>query len=56
MSPKTLIWIGASVGGFIGGYVPLMFGADSLSLSSIIGSMIGGLLGIYGGYKISQII
>lgn len=53
MSTKTLIFIGMTVGSIIGGYVPVLLGADLFSFTSIIGNGIGGLLGIWVGYKIS---
>jgi hypothetical protein len=56
MSSKTLIWIGAAIGGFIGGYVPTLFGAGDISFSAIIGSMVGGLIGIWGAYKLTKIL
>ena len=56
MNTKTLIWIGAFVGGTIGGFVPMIFGADSLSFAGIIGSTVGGLVGIWAGFKLSQMI
>jgi hypothetical protein len=37
----------------IGGYVPTLFGADMLSYSSLIGSTVGAVVGIYFGYKVS---
>jgi uncharacterized membrane protein YeaQ/YmgE (transglycosylase-associated protein family) len=39
------------VGSTIGGYVPTFFGSDMFSLSSIIGSFLGGILGIWLVYK-----
>ncbi len=53
MSTKTLIWIGVFVGGTIGAYIPALWGNyDVLSLSSIFFSMIGGLAGIWLGWKL----
>lgn len=54
MDTKKLIWIGAVVGGAIGGYIPILFGADGISFSSIIGSTIGGIFGIYGTFKLTR--
>jgi uncharacterized membrane protein YeaQ/YmgE (transglycosylase-associated protein family) len=42
------------VGGTVGGYIPSLWGAGMLSMSGIIFSTIGGLIGIYLGYKISN--
>lgn len=54
MNSKSLIWIGVLVGSTLGSLVPLAWGADMLSMSSIIWSTIGGLAGIYIGFKLSQ--
>lgn len=54
MSVKTLVTLGIIVGSIVGGYVPVIFGAGLLSYSSILGSGIGSLLGIYVGYKLSN--
>ena len=57
MSAKTLIWIGILVGSTLGSLVPMLWGGDVLvSISSIVWSTIGGLLGIWGGYKLSQML
>ncbi len=54
MSRKTCIWIGLSVGSLAGGYVPLLWGSDILSVSSIVLSTIGGILGIWLGFKLGE--
>ena len=51
MSRKKFILIGAVIGSIAGGYAPLLFGADSISVL-LIGSTIGGFLGIWGAYKL----
>jgi len=51
---KLFVGLGMIVGSIAGGYIPVLFGAGFFSLSSIITSAIGGLLGIYIGYKIGQ--
>jgi hypothetical protein len=43
---------GMIIGSSVGGYVPTLLGADMFSLWSIVGSIAGGLLGIYLAYKI----
>lgn len=55
MSSKSLIWIGVFVGSTIGSYIPTLWGAGFLSFSSVILSTIGGLIGIWGGFKLSQL-
>lgn len=53
MSAKGLVMLGLFVGSTVGSYVPVLIGASLLSLASIIGSAIGGLVGIYIAYKLS---
>jgi len=52
MSRKKLVLLGMVIGSFAGGYAPVLFGSDDL-MFSILGSMAGGMLGIWLGYKIS---
>jgi hypothetical protein len=56
MSKKSLIWIGVFVGSTAGSFIPVLWGASVLGVSSILWSTIGGLAGIWGGYKLSQMI
>jgi len=51
MSRKKFIIIGMVIGSIAGGYAPLLFGADSIS-ASLIGSTIGGFIGIWGAFKL----
>jgi len=52
MSRKKSIMIGMVIGSIAGGYAPVLLGADSIFMS-LIGSTIGGLLGIWAAYKVS---
>ena len=54
MGAKGLIFWGILIGGTIGGYVPVIFGAGALSYISILGSGIGSLLGISIGSQLSE--
>lgn len=54
MNSNSLIWIGAGIGSTVGGFLPSLWGAGMLSFSSIILSTIGGLGGIWLGYKLSR--
>jgi len=56
MSSKTFIYIGMIVGSYGGSAIPLLWGAGGLSFSSIIFGTIGGILGIWGGFKLGQLI
>ena len=49
---RSAVWMGASIGGFIGGWIPTLAGADWFSLWSLLGSTAGGLLGIWAVYRI----
>ena len=52
---KKSYYIGASVGGAIGGYLPMIFDHEGgFSVWSIIGSFVGGLAGIYVLYRFSR--
>ena len=54
MESKKLIWVGMTVGLFLGGLIPMAWGAGELSFSSLIFSTVGGFAGIWAGYKLSQ--
>ncbi|MDB5189899.1 MAG: hypothetical protein JWN49_225 [Parcubacteria group bacterium] len=51
---KQIVWIGLLVGSTIGGFIPELWGAGLFSFSSIILSAIGGMAGIYLGWKIAS--
>lgn len=54
MSKKT-VYLAATIGGIIGGYLPVvLFGAGSFSIWSILGSLVGGLGGIWVAVKLSN--
>lgn len=54
MSVKTLVLIGMTVGSIVGSYIPSLLGFDIFSLVSILGSGIGGILGIFIAYKLTR--
>lgn len=51
---KSLIWIFMTIGTFAGAYAPLLWGGDSFSMSSVFFSGVGGILGIWIGYKMGR--
>lgn len=55
MPSKAFVTLLMIIGSTIGGLVPLLFGAGMLSYSSVIGSGIGGLLGIYLAFKLAKL-
>ena len=44
--------MGAFIGGTIGSFVPSLWGAGQLSMSSLLFFMIGGFLGIWIAYRL----
>jgi hypothetical protein len=53
---RSLTWIGLFIGSTIGSLLPELWGAGMFSLSAIVLSFLGGLAGIWLGYKIGQSI
>jgi hypothetical protein len=53
MSRKKMVMFGMVVGSLVGGYAPMLFGAGALSLGSMVGSVVGGLLGIYIAFRLT---
>jgi hypothetical protein len=54
MGRKSLVWIGMTVGSAVGGYLPVLWGGDLLSFSSLILSGVGGILGIWLGDRFRE--
>ena len=55
MSRKTLIYIFLSIGSTVGAYTPALWGDSSLfSFSSVILTAVGGIVGIWVGFKLSN--
>ncbi len=51
---KTLVMVGMIAGSYAGAYVPLLWGAGVLSLSSIFFGAVGGFAGIWAGYQLAR--
>lgn len=51
---KGLIMLMSGVGGTIGGYLPVLLGVGGLSGWSILGGLIGGVVGIWAGIKLQD--
>jgi hypothetical protein len=54
MESKRIIWMMAAIGGWLGGYIPLLWGEPSFSMSGIIFNALGALLGIWIGFKLTH--
>ena len=54
MNAKRTIMIFTVVGGTIGGYIPVLWGASFMSIASVLWSTIGGIAGIWIGFKLSR--
>jgi hypothetical protein len=51
---RLFIWMGLFIGSTIGGLLPQLWGAGIFSLSAMVLSFLGGLAGIWAGYKIGK--
>jgi hypothetical protein len=54
VSKKRLIWIGLMVGSTAGGFIPILWGGDVVSFASVILSAVGGIAGIWFGYRFGE--
>jgi hypothetical protein len=54
VNSKSLIWIFLAIGSTIGGAIPILWGDSFFSIWSVILTAVGGILGIYIGYKLSS--
>jgi hypothetical protein len=43
----SLLWLFVGIGGGIGGYGPVLLGADGLSLWSLLGGTVGSFVGLW---------
>ena len=51
---KKFIWIGMFIGSTIGNMLPLLWGGDAISVSGVLLSLVGGIVGIWAGYRLGQ--
>jgi hypothetical protein len=54
MQSNKVMWMCAGLGGFFGGYIPLLWGAEYFSFVSILFSGAGALFGIWAGFKLTH--
>jgi hypothetical protein len=51
---RSAIGLFGGLGMFVGGYVPVLWGASSFSLQSLLFGMLGGIAGIWAGVRIAE--
>jgi hypothetical protein len=51
---RSAIGLCGGFGMFVGGYVPVLWGASSFSLSSVLFGVVGAVVGIWAGVGISE--
>ncbi len=54
MNSGIITWMMAGLGGFLGGYIPLLWGANYFSFSSLFFNTLGALLGLWVGFKMTH--
>ena len=54
MDRKKLVTVGMILGGFLGGYIPSLWGAGSFSFSGLIFTAIGSMVGIFLGFRLGE--
>ena len=52
---RTSLYIAMTIGSVVGGYIPMLWGADMFSMWSILGSGIGAIAAIFVMYKINNL-
>ncbi len=53
-STKTFIWVGMIVGSTVGSFIPALWGDSLFSVTSIFLGTVGGVLGIWLGYRMGM--
>jgi hypothetical protein len=51
---RKLTWVGLFIGSTLGNMVPLLWGGSAISMSGFLFSTIGGIAGIWVGYRFGQ--
>jgi hypothetical protein len=52
---RSVIGLCALVGGIVGGYVPVVWGASGFSVTALLLSAVGGIAGIWLGVRVSEV-
>ncbi len=56
MSRKSFIWGGLFIGTTLGGMVPILWGGSMFSMSAIFLTAVGGIVGIWIGFRLAKLI
>ena len=51
---KKAVWFGMFVGSTIGGFVPMLWHASMFSVSAVLMSTVGGVVGIWAVYRLGR--
>jgi len=54
MDTKKIIMVGVTVGLFLGSFIPALWGANELSISSVLFSAVGGSIGVWIAFKLTR--
>ncbi|HSX22501.1 MAG TPA: hypothetical protein VLE97_06960 [Gaiellaceae bacterium] len=52
---RSAIGLCGMLGLFVGGYVPVLWGASSFSLQSLLFGAVGGVAGVWAGVRVSEL-
>ena len=53
---KTFIWLGLFIGSTVFGLIPMLWGDDMFSAAGLGLSFVGAVVGIFGGWKLGQMV
>jgi hypothetical protein len=48
---RARIWLGVLIGSSVGGFIPMLWGGDLFSVSAVLLSGLGAVVGVWLGYK-----
>lgn len=51
---RKIMWLFLFIGSTAGSFIPLLWGGSALSLSSVLCTGLGGFIGIWIGFKMTQ--
>lgn len=52
MHSRSVIWLCATMGTLVGGFLPALWGGSQLGMSSLLFSALGGIVGIWAGVRL----